>query len=170
MLISSASSGTVQARRWVTDHWEEAQIQIKIATGDLHLSTDASGALHVDGFSFQLAPVPIPDAVFNQPATFQDARLKQTKSASATATWDGPNAATATVALDVEISWKVETETGGQPFHAPLPAVPTQLTLGGNGDHVDATLSLRAPGIVWSLAELYELLDASVTLEAATAD
>ncbi len=46
--------------------------------------------------------------------------------------------------------------------------MPVAIALSGDGAHVDATLSARASGAVWSWAGLLELDDLELALDAAT--
>jgi len=170
-LISAQSTGDVLGRRWVHDHWEEMRVPLTIASGDLRVSAK-DGALRLDRLAVNFAPITIPDAVFEQPASLSNAKIGQTAMAQVNPVWGGPDLANASFPLNLEISWSVDVSGGGapQPFEVALLAVPVDLEVKGNGDHIDATLAVRVHGTVWSLAQLYELADATLSLSAATVD
>lgn len=168
-LISAQSTGDVLARRWVHDHWEEGRVPLVIESGDL-VARAENNSVRIDKLAVHFAPFDIPDAVFEQPASLADAKLGQTTAAQIIPMWGGPNLATASMPLNIEISWRVDVEVGGQPFSVPLVAVPVDLKLEGSGGHIDAKLGMRVHGIVWSLAGMYELADATLALDAASSD
>jgi hypothetical protein len=168
LLVSTQSSGTVLARRYVHDHWEELEQPLVIESGNLVVAADVLGGLRVEKLGLRFAPIQLPEAVFGRTASLSDAKLMQAVPAQGTPTWDGPNSAQVTLPLDLEVSWRVEVMPGNQPFHASLVAVPVEVTLSGTGDYVSATLGVRVSGVVWSLADLFELSDAALTLEAMT--
>ena len=168
-LISGQSTGDVLARRWVHDHWEESRVPLVIESGDLVVHSQ-SNSVRVDKLAVHFAPFDIPEAVFEQPAALADAKFMQTTAAQINPTWGGPNLATASLPLNIEISWHVDVDVGRQPFHVPLVAVPVDLKLEGSGGHIDAKLGIRVHGVVWSLAGMYELADATLALDAASVD
>ena len=49
-----------------------------------------------------------------------------------------------------------------------LPAIPLDVTFGGDGDSVTSTLGLHAEGELWSWADLLELDGLDVAADAAT--
>ena len=49
-----------------------------------------------------------------------------------------------------------------------LPAIPLDVTFGGDGDSVTSTLALHADGELWSWADLIELTAIDVSADAAT--
>src|SRR5262249_41198947 len=141
-----------------------------VESGNLVVAADVLGTLRVEKLGLRFAPIQLPEAVFEQPASLSDAKFMQMVPAQATPTWAGPNSAHVTLPLDVDVSWHVEINAGTQAFHVSLAAVPVEVKLSGTGDHVAATLGVRISGVVWSFADLFELAGASLTLDAATQD
>lgn len=161
-------AGTVTARQW-RGHWEEGALTIDVAGGELAVSADRDGALAVDDLHVALAPIALPDAVFGEPARLTDLALALTAAVAPTrATWDGPDAAHATVTATLRLAWSLETQGRVTPLGpVTLRGLPLDLAVGGDAAHVTAALGVRVEGEVWAWAGLVELRDLTLALAAA---
>lgn len=109
--------------------------------------------------------------MFGKPAQLTDARVTLASSVTAPASWSDADNVVATLPVKLDLGWSITiagatTELGTQ--H--LPVIPLDLTLSGGGDHVDATLALHGDGTLWTWADLIELADLSLSIEAATVE
>jgi hypothetical protein len=162
-------AGTIDARRWTHDGWVDGTTEISVANGELVGAVDASGTLEVSTFALALDPLDIPEVVFGKPAQLTDVRLTLARPVSAPAIWADDDHATATVNLELDLAWSLATDGTQSPLGTQhLPAIPLDVTLGGSGDHVEATLALHADGTLWSWAGLLELTQLELAVTAAT--
>src|SRR6185503_1174372 len=72
---SDGSSGQITARRRTTDGWVEGVTPVTIANGELSAKVDARGALVLDKLVVALAPIDVPEEVFNKPAQLTDVKV-----------------------------------------------------------------------------------------------
>jgi hypothetical protein len=165
------AAGTIDARRWTRDGWQDGTTPVSIANGELVAQLDASGKLVATTFTFAIDPIDIPEQIFGKPAQLADVRLSIATAVHADVQWTDDDDATATLAIDLDLAWSLVTDSSTSPLGTQhLPTIPVALTLAGSGDHVDATLALDGAGPLWTWADLLQLRDLELALTAATVD
>lgn len=167
LAVSPRSGGEVTARVW-RGGWQAGQVDLAVAGGDLLLSADRDGRLRVDELALALAPVPLPDEVFGQPARLTDLAVELAADAAPAPTrWFGGDAATADVTLDLRLRWSLDTDGRVTPLGpVTLTDLPVALAIDGTPAAIHATVGLRADGTLWSWAHLVELADLTLALDA----
>ncbi len=166
-----ASEGLVTARRWTSGGWIEGDTPLVIENGELTASVDASGKVSLASFEVGIAPIEIPEEVFKKPAQLSDVRVKLTAPATAAAMWSSDDAATVTLPMTLDLGWSITINGGKTPLGSQhLPPVDVLLTLGGDGELVEASVALAASGELWSWAGLLEMTHLDLSLAAATVD
>lgn len=170
-IAGSDSTGSVTARRWTPGGWIAGDMPIVIDNGELSATVDAAGRLKLDAFEVGIVPIEIPEDVFKSPAQLTDVRIKLTAPTTADAAWTTSDDATTTLAMTLDLQWAIaiggtKTPLGSQ--H--LPPVNVGVTLGGDGDVVDATLGLAANGELWNWAGIIQMTHLEMSLGAATVD
>lgn len=169
-ISADPDAGTITARQW-RGRWEEGTLAIQLDGGGLGLSVDRHDQLALDGLEVALAPIALPDAVFGQPARLTDLTLAlATDGATAMTTWNGPNAAHASLTTTLRLSWSLDTGGRITPLGpVTLRGLPIDLEVAGDPTRVTAELALHADGRFWSWAGLIELHDLALTMAAAQA-
>jgi hypothetical protein len=171
LIGAPGSSGSITAQRYTHDGWVDGTTPLTITSGELVATVDHAGQLAVASFDVGVDPIEIPASVFNKPAQLEDVRVTLTGRPVAQTTWTDNDDATATVMLDLDLSWTIAVNGGTAPLGTQhLPPIAVELTLAGGGDHVDGTLSLHAKGELWSWAGLMKLTALDLSLAAATVD
>lgn len=167
-IAADPDAGTITARQW-RGHWEAGSLTIQTDGGGLALSVDRHDQLTLEELEVALAPIALPDAVFGQPARLTDLTLAlATDGATAMTTWDGPNAAHASLTTTLRLSWSLDTGGRVTPLGpVTLRGLPVELAVAGEPTRVTAELALHADGRFWSWAGLIELHDLALTLAAA---
>ena len=171
-LVAAAqpAAGTIDAMRRAGDGWQDGTTPVSVTNGELVLATDSDGALRASTLAIAIDPIEIPEAVFGKPAQLADVRLVLAQPVQAAATWIDDNNVTATLAVQLDLSWSLSFATSKTPLGTQhLPALPVAVTLAGTGDHVAAQLALHADE-VWSWADLVKLEQLQLTIVAATVD
>jgi hypothetical protein len=165
------AAGTIDARRYTHDGWQDGTTSVSITNGELVAQLDASGKLAASTFALAIDPIAIPDEVFGKPAQLDDVRVTLTTAAHGDVQWSDADDATATLALDLDLAWSLVIAGQKTPLGAQhLPTIPVDITLAGAGDHVDASLALHGDGQLWSWADLVQLRDLELAVTAATVD
>jgi hypothetical protein len=165
------SAGSVNARRWTHDGWQDGTTPISVSNGELVAKVNAAGDLALSTFAVSLDPIDIPEAVFGKPAQLTDVRLTLAEPVTAAATWTDEDHATATPSVRLDLAWTLSTDGTKSPLGTQhLPAIPLDIALSGDGGHVDAKLGLHADGELWSWAGLLELTQLELAVDAATVD
>jgi hypothetical protein len=165
------STGVVTARRWTSGGWIAGDTPLVIEGGELSASVDASGAITLASFEVGVASIEIPEEVFKKPAQLSDVRIKLTAPASGAATWSDDDTATATLGMTLDLAWSITVNGGKTPLGTQhLPPIDVDVTLGGDGDHVEASVALAASGELWNWAGLLQLNHLELALAATTVD
>lgn len=165
------SEGLVTARRWTSAGWIEGDTSLVIENGELSATVDASGKVSVASFEVAIAPIEIPEEVFKKPAQLSDVRVKLTAPAAATAMWSSDDEARVTLPMTLDLGWSITVNGGKTPLGSQhLPPIDVNVTLGGDGDMIDASIALAASGELWSWAGLLEMTGLHLSLAAATVD
>lgn len=168
---SEGSTGTVTARRWTDAGWVEGITPLAITSGEVRAKVDSRGKLGLDAFEVAVGPIDIPEEVFNKPAQLQDVKVKLASMVSADTHWTSDDEATATLKLKLDLEWSIAINGGRTPLGTQhLPEITVDMTLVGDGDHVDATFGLAAAGELWSWAGLIEMTKLELALSAETLD
>ncbi len=169
MLVApAASSGSIVVGHYVDGAWQRARVALPIETGAITASLDASGRVVVADFGLGLAALALPLAANTQ---LTHVRLDLSAPTTSATTWISENAAAATASLALVLSWTLTVDGTATPLaDQKLPALPLELALGGDGERVDGTASIIASGKLWSWADLVELDDLSLVLQAASTD
>jgi len=166
----TGSTGSLVAKRYTHDGWVEGTSTLAITGGEL--TAKATGdQVSAASFELELAPIDLPDAVFGKPAQLTDVRVTLASSVTAPATWSDADDATATLPVMLDLAWSIAIDQGVTQLGTQhLPVIPLDLTLTGGGDHVDATLSLHGDGTLWTWADLLQLADLKLEIEASTVE
>ncbi len=168
---SAASSGSITARRWTPSGWVEGETPLTIESGGLSAKVDSHGALRIEYFEVNLAPIDIPEDVFKKPAQLDDVRVSLTKPVSAEMAWTSDDDASATFTLDLDFNWSIAVGGGKTQLATQhLPPIMIDLALTGGGDHIDASVSMQANGELWNWADLLKMTKLELSLSAATVD
>ncbi|MDB4959557.1 MAG: hypothetical protein JWO36_7126 [Myxococcales bacterium] len=172
LLIGAAgSTGSITARRYTHDGWVDGLTPLATSNGELTAHLDQAGLLELSAFDVGVDPIEIPDSVFGKPAQLRDVRVTLTSRPAAAPQWTDSDDATATIMIDLDLSWSIMVNGGTAPLGAQhLPPIAADLTLTGAGDHIDAKVSLHAMGELWSWAGLMKLSELQMSLAAATVD
>lgn len=170
LLVSRASGGALTAERRTHEGWDSGLVDLHVDTGELVAEVDRSGAITLARFGVALQPIELPEAVFERPARMVDVRATLVAPVhTRDVAWNGDDAATVRAELALEMAWTLELDGGRTPLGTPtLPPVPVEIDLTGDGFAVHAELRARAPGELWSWADLVKLRDLTLVLAAAT--
>jgi hypothetical protein len=170
LLVSPAqSSGSITARRYTHDGWQEGSTPVAIANGELDASAGATGDVAIGTFSIGAQPIDIPASVFGQPAQLTDVRLALAGTPAMTTTWTDDDDATATATIDLDLSWTIVIGTAATPLGTQhLQGIPVAITFTGGGAEVDAAIAAHADGTLWSWADLVQLTQLQLSLSATT--
>ncbi|MFT3694891.1 MAG: hypothetical protein QM831_17205 [Kofleriaceae bacterium] len=170
-ISGQGSTGELMAQRKGSDgSWISGTSDLSIANGELFAQADDT-QMTASKFDLQLNDIDLPESVFGKPAQLQNVRVVLAKAASGAVTWTDDDSATATLPMQLDLSWAIEidgtsTQLGAQHF----PEFPLDVTLTGGGDHVDATFGLHAQGTLWSWAGLVQLTELDLSLVGATVE
>ena len=169
LVAPGASTGAITVGHYSDGAWRSSRVALPIESGELVASADpASGGIVVARFGLGLAPLALP---IHDDTQLTHVRLTLGAATPAETTWQGEDAATARASLRLTLSWSLTVASGTSPLSdQQFPAVPIELALAGDGEMVDGTLTVAAPGKLWSWADLVELDDLSLTLAAATTE
>lgn len=168
---SDGSSGSITARRWTQSGWVEGVTQVTIESGELSAKASDRGAVTLDKLEVSLAPIDIPEEVFKKPAQLDDVRLTLTSPSTADVQWTSDDDATATFTLALDFDWAIFVNGGKTPLATQhLPPVTIDVALTGAGDHIDASMAMKASGELWNWAGLLEMTSLDLSLSAETVD
>lgn len=164
--------GTLEARRWSsTDGWVTGSAPVGLDSGELFAQLDEHGQLVVHQLGLAVDPIDLPDALVGQPLQLRDVRVDLESAPPADVAWASDDAATAELPITLLLSWSIAFDGTVTPLgNDHLAPIPMTLALGGDADHVAATLGLHAQGILWSWAELLELTRLDLTMSGASVD
>jgi len=165
------SSGAITARRRGSDDWIVGKTDVTIERGYVRARIDSDGQLSIDQLEIAVAPIAL-DGVFAKPAELQDVVLRLTDGVRSEATWASPDAARATLAMELAFDWAIAID-GAEPYPLASQRMPLQrvdVVLAGDGDHVDAFIDVDAAGELWNWADIVQITGLELALTAATAD
>jgi hypothetical protein len=164
------STGSLVAAHYTSDGWVSGTSALTIDNGEL-VAKLAGDQLIAQSFDVSFAPIDLPESVFGKPAQLIDVRVTLASSATAAASWTDSDDATASLPLQLGLSWSIAVDNAVTPLGTQhLPVIPLDLTLAGGGDHVDGAFSIHAMGDLWSWAGLLELSELDLDLSGATVD
>lgn len=167
----ATSSGELTAERYTHDGWVSGTTPLLIAHGELDGNLDKTGKLVASAFEVDVDPIDIPDSVFGKPAQLKDVRFTLASPAVADVAWSSDDEADATLTLSLNLDATMVINGAASPLGTQkLPPVELTTTLTGNGDHVDAMLSLDAMGTLWNWADLFKLTQLQLSLVAGSVD
>lgn len=169
LLVTAAESGgALTAERKVGQGWESGLVELAVENGELIVSTDARDAVTLEGFQVAFKPIDIPDGVFGaRKAQLTHVRLDLTGDQRVPATWTSDDEVHLNVNLELALSWTLSLDGAPAPLGSPtLPAVPVEIVLTGDGEHVQAELRANAAGELWSWAGLIKLADMTLVVGA----
>jgi hypothetical protein len=166
---SPDSAGTLTAQRRTGDEWVAGLVDLAIVDGEIVTSAASDGAITVERFAVSLGPIDVPASVLGYDVQLTDIHLETASPVRVDTTWRGDDDARGTLALDLVLAWSLTNHGETSPLGAPdLPPIPVELLLTGDAGAVDAELRLRAPGELWSWADLIRLEDLTLILAAST--
>lgn len=166
---TGSSFGTITARRRLADGWSAAETPLVIERGYVRTSIDGQGQLAIQRLELDLAPIEL--GLFERPARLQDVHVRLVKPVMADVAWTSDDEATTAMAMPFEFDWSVKFQ-GDEPYQLAsqrLPETSADVLLGGDGNHVDAQIDVKASGELWNWADILEMTDISISLDAATA-
>lgn len=166
-----ASAGTITARRRVGDGWSEGSTPITIERGYVRAAIDDTGRLAIQRLELDFAPIQL--GVFEKPAELQDVHVRLPTPVQGDMVWRSEDNAIGVMPMPFEFDWSIKFVDDQQPYPLAtqqLPATNVAIDLGGNGDHVDARIDIAASGELWTWADLIQITDISLSLDAETAD
>jgi hypothetical protein len=166
-----ASTGSVTARRRGYGGWIDGTSQLTLEHGHVRAAIDDRGQLVIDQLDIAVAPIVL-DGVFQKPAALHGVRLRLVESARSAATWATADDATATLSMELDLDWSIVLD-GGEPYPLAtqhLPTMTVDVVLAGSGDHIDARIDLAAEGELWSWADIVQITELTLSLDAQTAD
>lgn len=168
LVAATESGGALTAERKVGTGWEAGMVELGIENGELIVSADGRDALTLEGFQVSFKPIDIPDGVFGaREAQLTHVRVDLTGPQRVAATWSGDDEVRLTANLELALSWTLSLDGSPAPLGSPtLPAVPVEIVLTGDGEHVQAELRANAAGELWSWAGLIKLADMTLVLGA----
>jgi hypothetical protein len=164
------STGSLVAAHYTSDGWVSGTSSLTIDNGALvaHLAGDQ---LVAQSFEVSFAPIDLPESVFGKPAQLIDVRVTLASSATAAVSWTTTDDATASLPLQLDLSWSIAVNNAVTPLGTQhLPVIALDLGLTGGGDHVDGSFAIHAMGDLWSWAGLLELSELDLQLTGATVD
>jgi|HubBroStandDraft_6_1064221.scaffolds.fasta_scaffold170424_1 hypothetical protein len=172
-ISATANAGTLDAAHNTGSGWQSGSAALSISSGAIVASLDVeqqNAELVIATLDLSFEPIDVPESVFGTPAQLTGVRLQlPTATAAAGMTWTDDDDATATLPLELSLSWSLEVNGGVLPLGAQtLPAIPLDVTFGGDGDSVTSTIALHGDGELWSWADLLELTALDVSADAAT--
>jgi hypothetical protein len=168
-VIAPESAGAVTAQRRANGGWSAGLVDLRIESGELIASAADDGAITVEHLAIAVGPIDIPESVLGYGAQLTDIEVSLVAPTRLVTTWDGNDAGTAFADLDLALAWSLVNHGSTSPLGSPnLPPVPVELVVTGNGELVRAELRVRAPGELWSWADLIKLEDLTLIVAAAT--
>jgi hypothetical protein len=163
------STGTVTARRWTPGGWIEGDTPLAIESGELSASAKTSARMELAAFEVDLAPIDIPEEVFDKPAQLTDVKIKLAAPTSSDLAWTSSDDATAMVQMALDLEWTIAINGGKTPLGSQhLPTVDVSFAFGGDGDVIDTSIGLLASGDLWSWAGLLQMTHIELALDAQT--
>ena len=166
---ATLDAGTLAAEHRTDTGWQGGSASLSIRTGELAVALDTKGALMVSALDLSFDPIDIPPSVFGTPAQLTNVRLQLPTPTAMPVTWRDADDASATLPLELSLSWSLAVNGGVIPLSAQaLPPIPFDVSIGGDGDAVTAAFDLHAQGELWSWADLLELTGLDVSADAAT--
>lgn len=163
------STGAIVAERYARQGWETHLVELTVDTGDLvvHASGDA---ITLGQIGVRFRPLEIPSAVFGgHSAQLEHLHIELLDPVTATALWTDDNAVTFSAMLELGLSWSLVIDGAHAPLGSPrLPRVPVDVTLTGNGNHIEADLRAQLTGELWSWAGLIRLANLELMVSAET--
>lgn len=167
-VIADASTGSITAEKRAGTGWDSGTIALPFANGAIEVSSDASDALTLEGMQIVFDTIALPDGLFGgREASLTGVRVEIENPVRATATWVSDDDVTLHVELPLALHWGITIDGATTPLGSPdLPKVPVDVRLTGDGEHVDATVSARAPGEIWSWAGILKLSELTLDIEA----
>ncbi len=168
LLAPAASFGSVSVGHYVDGAWQTSRVTLPLDSGAVTTTLDETGRVVITELELGFKTIALPIA---QDATLTQVRLDLGAPITTETTWNDENDAAATASLPLALAWTLTVDGTATPLgDQKLPALPVQLELGGDGAKVDGTVLVTAPGKLWSWADLVELDDLSLTLQAASTD
>lgn len=169
LVAAGASTGVITVGHHGDDGtWQTSRVTLPIESGAVTATLDEGGRVVVTDFSLGLAPLALPGQVDTQ---LTHVHLALSATTTAATTWRDDDTAVATASVPLALSWELTVDGASSPLgDQAFPAVPLGLALDGDGATVAGTVTIAAPGTVWSWASLVELDDLSLTLAASTTD
>ncbi|MDX2090521.1 MAG: hypothetical protein SFX73_21865 [Kofleriaceae bacterium] len=166
-IAPSELAGAITAEKRESGAWSGSTVDLGIENGELVLSADQD-TVTVEGFQLSFAPMQLPQGLFGgQTAELTDVRFDLPNSSRSPARWTDNNTASFTAMLELEIHWTLSLDGAPAPLGSPkLPPVPVDVTLGGDGDSIEATMSLHAGGELWNWAGLVKLSELQLSVDA----
>lgn len=164
------SSGSITARRRVGDGWDNGTTGLKIERGYVRAALDANGELAIQRLELDLAPIQL--GLFEKPAELKDVHVRLSKPVQSAVVWGSDDEATSIVAMPFEFDWSIKFADATEPYPlATQMLAPSSVAfvLGGDGDHVTARIDIDASGELWNWADILQMTDISMSLDAETA-
>jgi hypothetical protein len=170
-IATTDSGGSIKAERRTSDGWVAGMVSLSVKSGELVARAGAHGAIEIERLAVDLGPIAIPRTVLGYEAQLTDVHVEAIRPPGVVTTWTGDDAARATAAVDLQLSWSLTIDGKKSPLGAPqLPPVGLELELTGEGGDLHAEVRASSTGMFWSWADLVKLEDLTLVLGAASAN
>lgn len=166
-----SSTGTITARERAGDGWRSADAQLVIQRGYVRAAIDETGDFAVQRLELDLAPIQL--GLFERPAELRDVHVRLNKPVHAPVNWTSDDNGTTTLSMPFEFDWSIKFQGDDEPFPLATQQLATttvNVALSGSGDHVGAAIDISGSGELWNWADLLQMTDITVALDAQTAD
>jgi hypothetical protein len=169
VVAAAHSGGAITAEHHVSGgQWEGGAVALQITNGELLVSSDAPDALTLDGLQVSFDTLQVPAGVFgSKDAKLTNVRLDLKSELRARAHWISDDEVHLQASVDLNLSWDLVLDGSVSPLGSPkLPLVPLELVLTGDGEQVNAAVTVHAPGELWNWASLVRLSELQLSLDA----
>jgi hypothetical protein len=166
---SDTSSGSITARRRIADGWMTGATPMVIERGYVRVAMDDNDQLLIQRLELDLAPIEL--GLFERPAELQDVHVRLATPVHGDVAWTSQDEATTAMGMPFEFDWSIKLQ-GDEPYQLAtqhLPQTSVAVTLDGDGDHVTAQIDMTASGELWNWADILQMTDISMSLDAETA-
>jgi hypothetical protein len=165
------SFGAVTTQRRAHDGWLGGPTKLTVERGYVRAALDDNGQLSIQQLEIEIAPLTL-DGMFDRPARMHDMRLRLTALSHGDVEWKSEDEASATLPMMFDFGGAIAFDSD-EPFPLAtqhLPRATVEVVLTGSGEHVAASLGVEPPGALWNWADLVQLTELSLSVNAETAD
>ena len=171
-IATQPAAGTLEARRWSqADGWVPGTAPVALQSGELIVHVADSGQLVTQQLGFAVDAIDLPATIAGVPLQLRDIHMKLAAAPPVDIAWATDDEGTAQVPVELSLAWSVAVDGAVTPLgEQRLTAMPMDIAVHGDGEHVEAMLGIHGRGTLWSWAELLELTAVDLAITAATVD